>query len=281
LGGNQNVLLAVPEIKSFRITDQTDFIILGCDGIFDKLTNLDVIQSIWSVADETMGLDINEHCGKCADTIIRNCLSSGANDNLTCIFICFENFRKILYGGKNEGSYSLKRTKNIENIKYNMGALSNYQIKLKPDEYHSNNTNTNSFIPSNINHTKNNYSFGGVNNSFLKTNEYLNKLTISPNSVSPINFHLPVNPKSTKYQSNFGLKSYISNAEKRNNINRASFSKNTNNSNNITPIKKIINGSFNLSKIKNSVDNLRFRISKVKENSIEENSLPCISNFKK
>ena len=38
-GGNPKVVIAEPEIKSFRITKDHDFIVLGCDGIFDKLSN--------------------------------------------------------------------------------------------------------------------------------------------------------------------------------------------------------------------------------------------------
>ena len=38
-GGNPKVVIAEPEIKSFKITKDHDFIVLGCDGIFDKLSN--------------------------------------------------------------------------------------------------------------------------------------------------------------------------------------------------------------------------------------------------
>ena len=40
-GGNPNVVVATPEIKSFRITKDHDFIVMACDGIFDKLNNKD------------------------------------------------------------------------------------------------------------------------------------------------------------------------------------------------------------------------------------------------
>lgn len=36
-GGNPNVVVATPEIRSFKLDNTHDFIILGCDGIFDKL----------------------------------------------------------------------------------------------------------------------------------------------------------------------------------------------------------------------------------------------------
>lgn len=40
-GGRAGVIIAQPEIASFNLQDDLhDFIILGCDGIFDRLSNL-------------------------------------------------------------------------------------------------------------------------------------------------------------------------------------------------------------------------------------------------
>jgi protein phosphatase 2C family protein 2/3 len=38
--GNPNVVIATPEIKSFKIQDSHDFIILGSNKIFKKLLNV-------------------------------------------------------------------------------------------------------------------------------------------------------------------------------------------------------------------------------------------------
>ena len=38
-GGNPNVVVCTPEIRSFKLDKGHDFVILGCDGIFDKLTD--------------------------------------------------------------------------------------------------------------------------------------------------------------------------------------------------------------------------------------------------
>ena len=48
-GGKPGVVSAVPEIAQFTINeDNQDFIVLGCDGIFDRLTTANVIDSAWS-----------------------------------------------------------------------------------------------------------------------------------------------------------------------------------------------------------------------------------------
>lgn len=45
--GNPNVVIAEPDITAFKIRNNFDFIFLACDGIFDKLSNKDVIHLIW------------------------------------------------------------------------------------------------------------------------------------------------------------------------------------------------------------------------------------------
>lgn len=42
-GGNSQVVIATPDIKSFKIDDAFDYILLGCDGIFEKLTSKQII----------------------------------------------------------------------------------------------------------------------------------------------------------------------------------------------------------------------------------------------
>jgi protein phosphatase 2C family protein 2/3 len=42
-GGIPGVITAEPEIRQFKVMKDHDFIIMGCDGIFDKLSNKEVI----------------------------------------------------------------------------------------------------------------------------------------------------------------------------------------------------------------------------------------------
>ncbi len=47
-GGNPKVVIATPEITSFKLNENThDFILVGCDGIFDRMSSEDVINEIW------------------------------------------------------------------------------------------------------------------------------------------------------------------------------------------------------------------------------------------
>jgi protein phosphatase 2C family protein 2/3 len=47
-GGNPNVIVCDPDIKSFQIQDNFDFILVGCDGIFERLSNREVIEVVWN-----------------------------------------------------------------------------------------------------------------------------------------------------------------------------------------------------------------------------------------
>jgi len=47
-GGNPNVVIADPDIQEFQITKSHDFIILGCDGIFDKMTSEECVKCTWN-----------------------------------------------------------------------------------------------------------------------------------------------------------------------------------------------------------------------------------------
>lgn len=54
-GGLPGVVSAEPEISQFTIEEtKHDFIILGCDGIFDRLSSLNVIDSAWSAMSYTI-----------------------------------------------------------------------------------------------------------------------------------------------------------------------------------------------------------------------------------
>ena len=49
-GGNPMGVIPTPDIKSFKIRNNYDFIILGCDGVFEKLDNKQVINAAWDAS---------------------------------------------------------------------------------------------------------------------------------------------------------------------------------------------------------------------------------------
>lgn len=63
-GGNPNVVIATPEIKSFTITKDHDFVVLACDGIFDKLSNQETAQCVWNSVSDNKHLNFAQNVHK-------------------------------------------------------------------------------------------------------------------------------------------------------------------------------------------------------------------------
>lgn len=62
LNGNPNVIISEPEIKRFKICGSHDFIILGSDGLYDKIANTGLVSEVWSNAmTEANGSYFNAH----------------------------------------------------------------------------------------------------------------------------------------------------------------------------------------------------------------------------
>mgnify|MGYP002079051593 FL=1 len=90
--GNPNVIVATPDIKSFRIQEDHDFIILGCDGIFDKLSNKEAIECVWNSVRDVKSLNIHQQTGLGVEYILKNSLLRRTLDNVTVVLVSFENF---------------------------------------------------------------------------------------------------------------------------------------------------------------------------------------------
>lgn len=116
-GGKPGVVIAAPEIFTFKILPCHDFIVLGCDGIFDQLSSQTVLSCAWNTtAQENIG-EVDKQCGLAVDSIIKNALQQHSLDNVTAIIIAFDNFKRILSAkreGKNKkvkGEYLRSRPK--------------------------------------------------------------------------------------------------------------------------------------------------------------------------
>lgn len=96
LGGNPNVVIPLPEIKSFKISDNHDFIIMASDGIFDKMSNKDVVQCVWNGVKSEKRSKVHQQCGVGVDTILKNALLRRSLDNVTTLMVSFSNFKKLM-----------------------------------------------------------------------------------------------------------------------------------------------------------------------------------------
>lgn len=49
LGGKKGVLIADAEITIYKISKNTDFLFMGCDGIFDVFSTAELNEFIWTL----------------------------------------------------------------------------------------------------------------------------------------------------------------------------------------------------------------------------------------
>ena len=92
-GGMKGVVVALPDITEIELNDEYNFIILGCDGIFDVISNEELLQCIQIVLKEKKmnefinDDDVHELCGDIAGMIIKCALAKDSFDNVSCIVI--------------------------------------------------------------------------------------------------------------------------------------------------------------------------------------------------
>ena len=92
-GGMKGVVVALPDITEIELDDEYNFIVIGCDGIFDVLTNEELLECIKIVLKEKKMTeyinddDVHELCGEFAAMIIKSALAKDSFDNVSCIVI--------------------------------------------------------------------------------------------------------------------------------------------------------------------------------------------------
>ena len=47
IGVDEQLIIAVPDIKTYTLNGKTDFILLGCDGVWETMSNLDIVECIY------------------------------------------------------------------------------------------------------------------------------------------------------------------------------------------------------------------------------------------
>ena len=100
LGGMKNVVVALPDITEIELDEDFNFMVLGCDGIFDVLSNEEILECVKIVLKEKEFNDLNnvnisELCGYIADMIIKSSLAKDSYDNVSCIVVAI-NMKELI-----------------------------------------------------------------------------------------------------------------------------------------------------------------------------------------
>ena len=98
-GGLHNVIISIPDIYIVDINSNMDFIIMGCDGIFDNLSNSEIIDCAWFCVDNVVKdrkYDINFVTLDICNMIIKNAMDKLSGDNLSVIVIGLDGLEKFI-----------------------------------------------------------------------------------------------------------------------------------------------------------------------------------------
>ncbi|OMJ92495.1 hypothetical protein SteCoe_4733 [Stentor coeruleus] len=88
---NTKIIIPDPEIRSFRLTEEFDFIVMASDGIFDKISDRDVVDVVWKSFKKQNSIE-----GKmtaAVEDIMRTAFFRQTQDNVSVILIAFKGIK--------------------------------------------------------------------------------------------------------------------------------------------------------------------------------------------
>lgn len=228
-GGIPGVLSAVPDVISFKVTDECDFLILGCDGIYDLYKNEELVDAVNMCLPSSENISnfskltskeitIHSLCGKVVDMIMKTAISRNSIDNITSVLIAFNGFENKLKSIQDK----INNTTNNDNSNINTNIASNNIASNndanKAKESSSTNINNNAYtFDSNITSAKINLNSNKElpKTTSAKSIKYQNKLSdsnlLNYNSVNSYlhnrspSSHTKHNSKSSLYKENNNL----------------------------------------------------------------------------
>ena len=108
-GGNPKCIVADPDIFSVKITDDLDYVMIGSDGIFDRISTIDTcgiiqneVQRLTENLRTTPGMlpgsfeHVSYCCGEAVDKTLLAAMEKESMDNLSVVIITFPNFTRLL-----------------------------------------------------------------------------------------------------------------------------------------------------------------------------------------
>ena len=82
-GSSKSPLISEPEIKQTTLTEEDEFLVMGCDGIWDVLTSQEAVSIV------KRGLNRHDDPARCARELVMEALRLNSFDNLTAVVVSF------------------------------------------------------------------------------------------------------------------------------------------------------------------------------------------------
>jgi protein phosphatase 2C family protein 2/3 len=95
-GGNPRGVIPDPDIFKYKPDSNTDFILIGSDGIFDKMESKETSNYFWSECRTNTSQQtdatfehVSECCGKGVDRVLRASMEKESMDNVSVVVISY------------------------------------------------------------------------------------------------------------------------------------------------------------------------------------------------
>lgn len=86
------MITADPDLYEYEIDSELDFVILACDGVFDRLENEDIINDVWKLLRTKSFYSVHEAAEIIINNVFEDSIRKMSYDNISIIFLGFENF---------------------------------------------------------------------------------------------------------------------------------------------------------------------------------------------
>ncbi|KAG6593262.1 putative protein phosphatase 2C 49, partial [Cucurbita argyrosperma subsp. sororia] len=86
--GSPSPLIAEPECRQVVLTEEDEFLIIACDGIWDVMSSQHAVDVV------RRGLQRHDNPERCARDLVLQALGLDSFDNLTVVIVCFSSFQR-------------------------------------------------------------------------------------------------------------------------------------------------------------------------------------------
>lgn len=129
-----------PDIEQIDLDGTEDFLIIGCDGLWDRMSPEDAIELIYQHIQSKCHLEPSEIVKDTAKILADRSIEDGSNDNVTTIVIFLRDVASIL---NTSSSVPSETSNNVFGAKLNGDNLNTYDLPTGLNNIHTSNSNNN------------------------------------------------------------------------------------------------------------------------------------------
>ncbi|KAH9625822.1 hypothetical protein KSS87_020476 [Heliosperma pusillum] len=107
--GTASTLIAEPEVRQIILTEEDEFLIIGCDGIWDVMSSQQAVRVV------RRGLRRHGDPRQSAKELVREALTLNTFDNLTVVVVCFSSSPDLQQGRRFKCSLSSEALSTLQN----------------------------------------------------------------------------------------------------------------------------------------------------------------------